>query len=263
MISGLPEIVASTTCCCTFEGEKTVMWKQVAKYLMKGMAAPSLPHDMAYMRKFWEYSVCDYQGKHFLQPEVLIEIFEHRAARLIYDAYQLLCNENGSRLKAENTHAVALQSAARAHIDLSILKVFIAQLSSLPASPHHTALHHLLLLFALTTISSPLSLSSSFTFLLSSSQLSTLRSQTNDLLEQLLPDAIALTDAWGFSDACLSSALGCRDGDVYVRVMEWTRQLRVNVRARANGGVLREGWEGFVRPFLREGERRAGERAKL
>lgn len=37
VISGLPEIVSSVTACCTFEGENYVLWKQVSRYLMKGV----------------------------------------------------------------------------------------------------------------------------------------------------------------------------------------------------------------------------------
>jgi len=97
-----------------------------------------------------------------------------------------------------------------------------------------------------------------------------IRELVNGLLEELTPDAIALTDAWGFTDASLrsvcgflfdishfprisrelssidkgkadlifSQAIGCRDGKVYERIMMWTRQLPVNVHAKENGGVF-------------------------
>ncbi|TVY83871.1 Peroxisomal acyl-coenzyme A oxidase [Lachnellula suecica] len=252
MMSGLPEIVASCTATCTFEGENVVMWKQVSRYLMKGMAAPSLPHDMVYMASYSGPVVFPYQGDDFLRPEVLVEIFEHRSARLTHEAYEALCNEQGSRASAENTHAVALHIAARACIDLFVLQSFISSIAVTLPSTLHAVLTRLLLLYALTTISSPLSLSSA-TFALSSPQIASMRAQTNTVLEELLPDAIALTDAWNFTDASLSSALGCRDGDVYRRIMEWTRQLPINVHAAENGGVLKGPWEASVKPFLREG----------
>ena len=66
-----------------------------------------------------------------------------------------------------------------------------------------------------------------------------------------MPDVIALGDAWGFSDASLGSALGCRDGDVYERLMGWTRQLPMNVKAREEGGVQRSGFEKVIGPMLR------------
>ncbi|TVY39291.1 Peroxisomal acyl-coenzyme A oxidase, partial [Lachnellula subtilissima] len=252
-MSGLPEIVASSTGCCTFEGENTVMFKQVSRYLMKGMAAPALPPDMAYICSFTDTPVDSHAGDAFLNPAVLVQVFEHRAAILVNEAYGLLCAEEGSAVRAENTHAVALHVAARAHIELYILRAFIARVSASP-SALQPVLTNLLLLSHLHTASSPLvPTSSSFASFLTRTQLSTMRSLTNTLLEQLLPDAIALTDAWNFSDASLSSVLGCRDGDVYRRIMMWTRDLPINVHARENGGVLREGWDDHIKKFLSEG----------
>lgn len=264
MMSGLPEIVNSTTACCTFEGENTVMWKQVANYLMKGVAATARPEDMAYLSSYSSLSVCPFKGDDFLDPDYLFLIFEHRAARLIFQAQKLLSHEKGPSIKAANTHSIALESAARAHIDLFILRSFIDKLSDVSVELH-PVLTRLVLLFAITTISSELQLSSA-SFIednyLSADQIATMRSHTNMLLEQLLPDAIALTDAWNFTDASLSSALGCRDGDVHERIWNWTRQLPINVHARANGGVLKEGWEQEVKPFLREGKLRATPRVR-
>ena len=68
--------------------------------------------------------------------------------------------------------------------------------------------------------------------------------QINALLDAILPNAIALTDAWDFSDASLASALGCKDGNVYERLMSWTRQLPINARAKEESGFdTRESWE--------------------
>lgn len=259
IISGLPEIVASVTACCTFEGENVVLWKQVSRYLVKGLSASSLPRDMEYMSAFNPYgsATCAYQGGEFLEVENLVEIFEHRAARMGHEVFEAMAREGGG-LRAEEKCAVALLGAARAHIEVIVLRCFIGSIPS-AASPVRTVLRNLVLLFALTTISSPLSASSA-SFLedgyFSRDQISTMRDQTDQLLDRLLPDAVALTDAWNFSDGSLSSAIGCKDGDVYRRIMEWTRQLPINIKAAQNGGVIQEGWEKSIRPFLREGELR-------
>jgi len=254
MISGLPEIVLSATACCTFEGENVVMWKQVSSYLMKSMAADSLPEDMAYMKNFQDLDSTNiYTESDFLRPEALLEVFEHRAARLVNEVYVQLQQAKGSRAQAENRFAVELHIAARAHIDFFILRSFIEHVSAVTSAPIKAVLTRLILLHALTMISSPLSLSSA-TFHFSSTEVGIMRQHTNDLLEQLLPDAIALTDAWNFTDASLSSALGCRDGNVYERLMSWTRQLPINVQAQANGGVWEQAWEEGVKPFLKDGK---------
>lgn len=260
VISGLPEIVNSVTACCTFEGENFVLWKQVSRYLVKGLAASVLPEDMAYMGPYHYYgpTTCAYHGKEFLEPEKLVRVFEYRAARLSREVFEAMGREEGGRVRAEERHAVALLQAARAHIELYILLTFVSSIPPAPSSLR-PILTNLLLLFALTTISSPLSASSS-SFLedsyFSLSQIQTMRDLTNEILEKLLCESVALTDAWAFTDASLSSAIGCWDGDVYKRIMEWTRQLPINVEASKNGGVIKQAWEESIRPFLREGELR-------
>ena len=118
-------------------------------------------------------------------------------------------------------------------------------------------------LFALSTIINPRTIDA-LSFIesnswgeayLNSSQLDSIRFLVNELLEQLLPEAVRLTDAWDFSDASLCSALGMGDGNVYENVMRWAEQMPVN-----KGGV--EGcWGRWVDPILRAGGE--GEKARL
>jgi len=262
-MSGLPGIVSSVTATCTFEGENFVMWGQVAKYLLKGLDAAELPDDMAYMSEYEtvveDAEVCCAEGQDLLAHDTLGEIFQYRAATLAHEASAAVKALEGagmSRLEAENEHALLLHVAARAHIELFVLHESMKQCHSLPASTPDaikTIIGRLISLFALTTIASPLSPYSS-SFLehgyINSTHLKDMRQHIDDLLEVLLPDTIALTDAWSFSDANLASALGCRDGDVYTRLLAWTRQLPINVEAAKNGGVIKQGWEESVRPFL-------------
>jgi len=116
-------------------------------------------------------------------------------------------------------------SASRAHIEYPVLDSFNNLITSPPAplsAPLETALERLCSLFALSTIVNPRSADALYFIesniwgeaYLNTSQLDTIRFLVNELLEQLLPEAIALTDAWDFSDASLCSALGMRDGNV-------------------------------------------------
>lgn len=103
----------------------------------------------------------------------------------------------------------------------------MTQVSELQAGPTKEILSTLLSLFAFTTIVSPeannaMSFAENGYF--SHAQLNIIRELVEKLLEKLMPDAIALTDAWNFTDASLASAIGCKDGNVYERIMCWTRQ---------------------------------------
>ena len=94
---------------------------------------------------------------------------------------------------------------------------------------------------------------------LSSTQLDTIRALVNVLLDELLPDVVALTDAWDFSDASLCSAIGMSDGNVYENIMGWVEQLPINRKAWKNDGV-QPGWKDWVDPVLK---RKGGGSAKL
>jgi acyl-CoA oxidase len=262
IISGLSEIVTSVTATCTLEGENFVMWNQVARYMLKGFGALPVPKDMAYMDCYdfsYQHQACGAKGEQFLDHNVLLEIFKRRAARLAHEVHdQVKASESSSksRLEAENIHGLQLLVTGRAHIEVFLLSESMTQLAMLPASiptSIKTVLHRLVSLFALTTIANPIAQFSS-SFLgdgyLTNSHLNEIRQQIDILLEALLPDAIALTDAWCFSDASLASAIGCADGDVYTRLLAWTRQLPINVQAKKDGEVFKRGWEEYIKPFL-------------
>jgi acyl-CoA oxidase len=154
-----------------------------------------------------------------------------------------------------------LISASRAHTEYFILRSFIDTISSLPdttSSSLRTVLNRTRSLFALSTIINPQTVDA-LSFVetayadspyLTTMQLDLIRSLVNGLLDQLLPEAIALTDAWDFSDASLCSALGMYDGNVYENIMRWVDQLPINQKAWQKGGV-QEGWEKWVDPILK------------
>ncbi|KAI8271308.1 Peroxisomal acyl-coenzyme A oxidase 1 [Colletotrichum sp. SAR11_239] len=108
--------------------------------------------------------------------------------------------------------------------------------------------------FALSTIVNPQS-ADALTFVedgfLSEEQLDEIRHTLGRLLDELLPDAIGLTDAWDFTDAGLGSAIGRKDGEAYETLMSWTRQLPINKMVKRNGGVHPEAWRKYIRPALK------------
>ena len=147
--------------------------------------------------------------------------------------------------------------AAHAHVCHFILSTFYSALPTITDPSVRLVLTQLCHLFALTQLFPQLPASSPTTSTLPPAFLYPryeiiASQQINKLLDAILPNAIALTDAWDFSDASLASALGCKDGNVYERLMSWTRQLPINARAKEEGGFdTRESWERYMRPALR------------
>ena len=269
--SGLPEIVSSVTATATFEGENYVLWQQVGRYLFKCISLLEIgkPIDKqviyladgfsTYISSPNDMQHCAAHNDQFLRSEVQLSIFRHRALRLVYKTYLDLRNSESTMppTDAWNANMMNIISAARAHIEYCILVAYTKYITDLPPTTSQnliSVLSYLRSLFALTTITSPSS-NNSISFVedghITLYQLDTIRSLVNTILSCLVPNAIALTDAWDFSDASLCSAIGCYDGNVYERLMTWSRQVPMNVNAEGKGGVYEKGWKEWVEPMIR------------
>lgn len=283
-ISGLSDIVATATACCTLEGDNMVMWQQTARYLMKVMdvfesvqprnrsvlylsvnvskhmltETSLLPAEIAYLAKDPAVS-----SRSAIDPASLNDLHRLSSMRAFYHvknahtAMKQTMKDGIAKPQAWNIHMLLLIRAAHAHISHFVLTSFVSALDTVTDAPVKAVLTQVCHLFALTQLfpqlptANPATASLPPAFLYPRFEIIA-STQINSLLEALLPNAIALTDAWDFSDASLASALGCKDGNVYERLMSWTRQLPINVQAREkNGFETRESWEKYIRPALR------------
>ncbi|EMD88691.1 hypothetical protein COCC4DRAFT_60646 [Bipolaris maydis ATCC 48331] len=265
-ISGLPDIVGAIVGGSTFEGENYVLWQQVGRHLLKQLDrlqdSDTMEPQMQYLADLDDSNAaCPAQGEQFLMHGVQLAVFRHRAQRLATKAHAEIRASSKTPAEAWNKHMMLLISASRAHIEYFTLRSFVDAISQLPDSTSanlRKVLGRVCSLFALSTIINPRSVDA-LSFIvtcddrppyLSPPQLDIIRSLVNDLLDQLLPEAIALTDAWDFSDASLCSVIGMYDGNVYENIMRWVKQLPVNQDAWQNGGV-QQGWRECVDPILR------------
>ncbi|KAF1945145.1 acyl-CoA dehydrogenase NM domain-like protein [Clathrospora elynae] len=251
----------------TFEGENYVLWQQVGRHLLKQLDrfqdGESIEPQMQYLTNSKDYNAaCTASGEQFLDAEVQLSIYRNRAHRLIVKAHTAIRSSGRTLAEAWNEHMMLHISASRAHIEYLVLKSFGDTIASLPdttSSNLGTVLSHVCSLFALSTVINPRSVDA-LSFLetngtqapyLNCVQLDTIRALVNDLLDKLLPDAIALTDAWDFSDTSLCSTLGMYNGDVYGNMMRWVEQLPINQKVWENDGV-QEGWKDWVDPILKQ-----------
>lgn len=267
-MSGLPEILAAVSATVTFEGENYVLWQQLVRYLFQRVdalyAGKKIEPDLDYLaRGFPTYFVsgspsrCTASGAQLLEPDTLLAIFRHRSLRVLAVAHhkftQAIRRDQMSKADAWNKHMMEILHAGRAYVEYVALNSFYDRIRLVEPSLQ-PVLMRLAALFALTTITNP-NASGGLSFVedghLSLDQLDTMREHVDDLLAQLCPDIIALTDAWDFTDGSLCSALGAKDGNVYERLMAWTRQLPVNQHAQEQGGMLVEPWEQEIKPMLR------------
>ncbi|RAL13102.1 acyl-CoA oxidase, partial [Aspergillus homomorphus CBS 101889] len=270
VISGLPEMVATACAAATFEGENYVMWQQLLRYLFKQIKAvkadePVDPDMMDAFVGYEQWLQADGEqapprlllnSSQLLEPATLLGIFRHHFHRLLAAAYQFHAEKTRTSApdQAWNASLTRLLPAAHAYAEYFVLQSMQRRVSAIGrAQPSLLpVLSRLVELFALTTITSPGPTFNSIPFaedqMLDTTQFVQMRARIDELLGELLPDIVALTDAWDFTDAGLCSALGCRDGNVYERLMSWTEQLPVNQQ-----GLAGEAWmmEGGIGDFLR------------
>ncbi|KAJ7203805.1 hypothetical protein GGX14DRAFT_369254 [Mycena pura] len=244
-LGGFADLGPSAAAMATVEGDYWVMYQQTARWLLKRADAEG---------HRWLPRARLAPDADVRNPAIQLDVFRHRAVRLVAEHNASLrdaVQQGRSRAEAWNTHMVGLVSAARAHIEHTVLHAFVAAVGRAPPGPVRAVLTRLCSLFALTTIDGPHGLGFVEDGHVSGEHLRQVRKAVDELLVTLAPDAVALGDAWNFTDASLASALGCRDGDVYERMIRWTRQLPLNVEVAKTAGVFRPGFEEYIRPIIR------------
>uniref|UniRef100_A0A7N9IGK7 Acyl-coenzyme A oxidase n=1 Tax=Macaca fascicularis TaxID=9541 RepID=A0A7N9IGK7_MACFA len=255
-LSGLPSLVTKLSASCTYEGENTVLYLQVARFLVKSYlqtqmspgSTPqrSLPPSVGYLATP-DLARCPAQrAADFLCPELYTTAWAHVAARLIKDSVhhlQTLTQSGADQHEAWNQTTVIHLQAAKAHCYYVTVKGFTEALEKLEnESAIQQVLKRLCDLHAIHGI-----LTNSGDFLhdafLSGAQVDMARTAYLDLLRLIRKDAILLTDAFDFTDECLNSALGCYDGNVYERLFQWAQKSPTNTQENP-------AYEEYIRPLL-------------
>ncbi|XP_014439909.1 peroxisomal acyl-coenzyme A oxidase 2 isoform X2 [Tupaia chinensis] len=255
-LSGLPSLVTRVTASCTYEGENTVLYLQMARFLVKsyrqaqlspGSASQKpLPQSVMYLTTP-DLARCPAQkAADFLCPELYTAAWAHVAVRLIKDSVshlQTLMQSGADQHEAWNRTTVIHLQAAKAHCYYITVKNFWDSLEKLENEPAiHQVLRRLCDLYALHGI-----LTNSGDFLhdgfLSGAQVDMARAAYLDLLPLIRKDAISLTDAFDFTDQCLNSALGCYDGNVYERLFQWAQRSPTNTQGNP-------AYAKYLRPLL-------------
>ncbi|KAJ7119266.1 acyl-CoA oxidase [Mycena crocata] len=257
-MSGFADLIPSVMSTVTLEGENTVMYQQTARYLVKCAATlragGTLHGTVAYLANTSSGTPCTAQSTQFLDPDVQLAIFRHRAVRLVSECAAVLGEAHNAGMApsdAWNKHMLSLIAAAQAHIESFVLDAFLARIRTVEETSIRRVLLRLASVFSLCGI---VHYNSALEFVedgyISHAQLRAIRALVGDLLEELVPDAVSLSDAWGFSDASLQSALGRRDGNVYETMLQWTRELPLNVASAARDGV-QGGFTRRIQPLLK------------
>ncbi|MBA0740917.1 hypothetical protein Gogos_014100 [Gossypium gossypioides] len=250
--SGLPELFAVYVPACTYEGDNVVLLLQVARFLMKTVSqlgsGKKPVGTIAYMGRSEHLLQCRCEverAEDWLKPKVILEAFEARAARM-----SVTCANNLNNFPNQEEGfaqlATDLAEAAVAHVQLIIVSKFIEKLQQdIPGKGVKRQLEILFNVYALSLLHKHLG-----DFVASGcitpKQGVLANEQLRLLYSQVRPNAIALVDAFNYTDHYLGSVLGRYDGNVYPKLYEeaWKDPL--------NETVVPDGYHEYIRPILKQ-----------
>ncbi|XP_070533714.1 peroxisomal acyl-coenzyme A oxidase 1-like [Ptychodera flava] len=256
--SGLPNLLTYVALTITGEGENTVMYLQLARYLMKCVAKATvgtkLPVMMSYLQTK-QSKRCPAQAESELRNlDLLLQAYECRARSLIYQAAEKLQTEimegTPEYLAWNNSHLLLLK-AAQAHCHYVAVESYIQfTMATEMADSVREVLVSLCHLYALYGIRE-----NAGDFLqdgyMTGKQFAMVTNQIGAVLSTLRPNAVALVDALDIPDEMLASQLGRYDGNVYENMYKWAQQSSLNKTE------VHDSYYKYLRPLL------AGKRSKL
>lgn len=173
-----------------------------------------------------------------LSLPLLLQAYQHRSARLLFEVAQELqskmMGEENDMASAWNDCLIRMSAVSKAHALCILLKNFIEAVNEVKndtSSPLGKAEINVLTdcihLFALYWIEKDLGdfMEDSY---ISRKQSKMLRDLILQMLKKVRYNAVALVDAWDFSDFRLKSALGKANGDVYPAIMDAAKRDPLN-----------------------------------
>ncbi|KAG5056956.1 hypothetical protein AAZX31_05G060200 [Glycine max] len=255
--SGLPELFAVYIPTCTYEGDNTVLLLQVARHLIKTISQLGSRNKpvgttsyIGRVEQLMQYRSDVQKVEDWLKPNAVLGAFEARAAKKV-----VACAQNLSKFtnpeEGFQELSVDLVEAAVAHCQLIVVSKFIEKLQQdIPGKGVKQQLELLCSIYALFLLHKHLG-----DFLATGCITPKQGSLANELLRslysQVRPNAIALVDAFNYTDHYLGSVLGRYDGDVYPKLYEeaWKDPL--------NDSVVPDGFQEYIRPMLKQQLRNA------
>ncbi|KAJ7257516.1 peroxisomal oxidase [Mycena haematopus] len=267
--AGVGRMYADYLPAATYEGENFVLDGQVLRAALKAFrglfasppASLSLSPTSNYLRLLLDRELVppELNATSWTQPATSILLLEWRAALLVHESAQTLGESDATATQRVSRAVTEAFVAARVGEMIEALGTAFGT-----GTREAEVVRKVYLLYLLTTVESSLVDLLSFGLFRGSptgnpprsrDPTRALRLAIAELCAELLPDAIGLTDAFGFSDWELDSALGVYDGKVYEAL--WARAQQEPL----NQDEVTEAYETSIKPLMMRGRRMAG--AKL
>ncbi|EFI26847.1 acyl-CoA oxidase [Coprinopsis cinerea okayama7 len=264
--SGLGRIYNDYLPSVTYEGDNFALDQQVVRAALKSLkglsSSTNLSPSSYYLRLLIPpVSVPNFKltPDQWLDPANPVLLLEWRAALVVQEMARNL-KEPDASVNQRVSKAVTEAFVARQVGDM--INEAQTKLGN-KRQKEALVLGQVFLLYLLTTLEAGITDVLSFGLLSSttgSDATRSLRLAIQRVCQALLPEAIGLTDAFGFTDWELDSALGVYDGKVYEALWKRAQQEPLNQME------VPEAYEKSIKPILQRGQRQAGvkvDRAKL
>ncbi|XP_077862206.1 LOW QUALITY PROTEIN: peroxisomal acyl-coenzyme A oxidase 1-like [Saccoglossus kowalevskii] len=250
--SGIPELYTYSTHLITAEGENTVMLLQTARYLIKcagsALSGDVMSGQVPYLNEPIKEKCAIKSESDLLKLDILVDIYKHRAQRLVMEAAKKLhrdISEGQSQHNAWNNCHLQLLNAAMAHCHYITVSAFVGSVKDTKMSDSlKLVLTSLCQLYALYGI-----YQDSRDFMmdgyLSGHNITSITHHITSMLATLRPNAVALVDAFDIRDEILCSILGRYDGNVYENMYKWAK------KSPLNKDEVHDSYYKYLRPFLR------------
>ena len=255
--SGIPMVFGSYAPNVTLEGDNTIMMLQTARYILKAgqkaMSGGKLLGSVEYLKHIQEFvrvQRCTAESKDdFGLLDVVDKALQANTSQILWKALQKIAKltKEGNSMKEvwDKKAGIDLFEASRSHIIYFTFKSFRDSIKEdSNDSKVENVLTKLCLLYGIQKLLDyPLGIAESGYFL--PVHFTYLREKKEELLEELRPDAVALTDAFSYRDECLNSALGLSNGKIYETMYEWA-----STKNPLNTGKPNEGYMKYLKPVL-------------
>lgn len=231
--SSLPSLHQEVASNCTLEGENTVMFLQVARYLLKMYNKASKEGNVSPLVEYYRGSEnflndrCEVKSmEEFRSMEVVRKMLIHNAIYWVDSIRKTIMEEmnNGLSMKEiwDKKIGLNLLEAARSHTQYYVFNCFCEGVRNVRDEKLRVTLTKLCILYGLHIIlDRPLGVIESQ--YLSNEHVKMMNQLKEKLYNEIRPDAIGLADSARFSDNTLKSALGRYDGRVYETMYDWAR----------------------------------------
>jgi len=243
--SNFPRIYSQTTAAITYEGENTVLWLQVARYLVKTWKEKKGGRSVAYLTN------PDKLGSQPVDLSLsgIVQLYQQVSAGLVGLAVAELDRRGRQGEEphdAVNNSAVHLIKAGQAYARYYIVDSYVRAVTegnySAPVKTVLSQLCELFLIYWLLERTGDFVLNTQLT----KDHVIQLQSKYVTLLAAIRPHAVNLVDSFDIRDEVLNSTLGAWDGNVYQRLFDLAAESPLN-----KDTVHRESFNKYLKPMLK------------